>query len=58
MPDELHAKPLNFVEAKKQKEREEYARLVMNAWDRFESADRQDLRDIKHEVEQKAKDRL
>ena len=52
------SKPIDLKEVRKQKERENYSRLVMEAWDRFERADRQDFRDVKHDVEQKAKDRL
>lgn len=44
--------------AHKQKKKETYARLVMDTFDRFERADRQDFRDHKLAVERKAKDRL
>lgn len=50
--------PVSLEAARKQKKKDDYGRLVMDAWDRFERADRQDFRDHKHEVEQKAKDRL
>jgi hypothetical protein len=48
----------SLKDVRKQKERENYSRLVMEAWDRFERADRQDFRDIRLKTEQKAKDRL
>ena len=51
-------KLISFSEVRKDRERKDYALLVLGAFDRFEKADRADRRDLKLDVERRAKDRL
>lgn len=51
-------RPVSLAEARKQKEKERYAALVLTTFDQFEHADKREALDRRAEVERAAKDRL
>jgi hypothetical protein len=50
--------PIDLKEVRKQKEHEAYNRLVLQAFDEMEHADKRKVLDLKAEVQIKARERL